>query len=472
MRGWRRKNLLWIVGFAAIVGLPMALHAFYQHMTSLPDRIAIATGPANGRFREVAEALAVEIETRLGVEVERVPSGGSIENLALLQAGKVDFALCQRGQFDHRPGEAEALSSRPAFVANLYSEVLLLIVRKGAKIETPVDLRGKVVSIGHHSSAEYALSRDVLRHFEIGEHEIEARHWNYSEIRNGFLHDRLDAALIAAGVHAPIIRQLFETGRCELRPIPHIAAFKLQHMEISEYVIPEGVYRAGRVSVPAADMPTLSLKAQLLTRTRQHAGLVTAVTEIVLSEDFQQQNQLGELFSEGTEFARETHFFPVHTGASSIYDPELRPLVNPDFVEATEGMRSFLVSVLIALYLLVRWFKEARTRRKEHRLDRYIRSLLDVERRQIALNATPHGDLEPKLQRLMDEVTRLRQDAFREFSAHDLNEDRAVDCFLEMCHEMRDMINARIVRHQFDTRYEDLVARLDSLAAALKARRE
>ena len=47
---------------------------------------------------------------------------------------------------------------------------------------------------------------------------------------------------------------------------------------------------------------------------------------------------------------------------------------------------------------------------------------------------------------MLDEVTLLRQDALKNFSAHELKDDRAADCFLEMCHAISDKIGGKLQR--------------------------
>ena len=84
-------------------------------------------------------------------------------------------------------------------------------------------------------------------------------------------------------------------------------------------------------------------------------------------------------------------------------------------------------------------------------LDRYVRSLLDIEKRQVCLDHGAAADDLERLQNLLDEVTFLRQDALREFSAHELNEDRGADCFVEMCHDLSNKINSKISRQRLDT---------------------
>ena len=136
----------------------------------------------------------------------------------------------------------------------------------------------------------------------------------------------------------------------------------------------------------------------------------------------------------------------MHVGASHIFNPELKPLLNPDFVEGTEGIRSFLVSIIAAVWLARRWWKRRELLSQEHRLDRYIKDVLEIERDQIGLDGE-HPDDAEGLQKLLDRVTHLRQAALSEFTAHELNEDQAVDCFVEMCHALSDKISGKLTRH-------------------------
>ncbi len=243
--------------------------------------------------------------------------------------------------------------------------------------------------------------------------------------------------------------------------IPHAEALTRKVILPSLYTIPAGMYDSYPVPFPPADVKTISVRAQLLTHEGVDSDLVEQVTRIFLSEDFLLRNELGDLVDGGKEFAMHKPEFPLHPGASAYYDPELKPLLPTDFVEATEGMRSFLVSSLIAVFLLFRWYRTVIRRRKEHWLDQCIKSLLEIERRQVDLDQKPGSDDLGRLQKLLDEVTDLRQGALRKVSAHDLSEDRAADCFLEMCHALSDKINAKITRQRLEQQLGQLTRRID-----------
>ena len=241
-----------------------------------------------------------------------------------------------------------------------------------------------------------------------------------------------------------------------LESVPYRDAFAANHRSAIPHEIPAGLYRATPPSVPSEPIDTVAYRAQLITGESCPDSLAQIATEILLSESFQSDADLNELFAQGDTFARESPEFPIPTGALNVYDPELKPLLNSDFVEALEGMRSFVVSLLIAGYLLLRWLREKRKRSQEHRMDRYIHQVLDIEKRQLDCDESETQDDTRLLQQLLDEVTHLRQEALREFTAHEINEDRSIDCFIEMCHALSDKINAKLTRQRLQAGFASL----------------
>ncbi len=506
----------------ALVLSPFAVVWGYRRITAFPKEITIPQGPRGGRHEQIAESLSREIHQRFGVNTDRkVHTDGSVENLRLLQEGQVDFALYQTGtervlrgldsffqtrdkngdrqlnlkEFVAQPspdefqGQWSAERAEKAFhrldadddgslsrqeyhdtssiacVANLYSEVVHFFVRRGALIESPDDLRGKRVAVAVKTSGDYATSLILLDHFGLDEQSIDPKYLEHGQTEEAFLADELDAALITTGIHEPMFPRLFETGKCDLLSIPCAESLTIKHLSMSEHKIPKGHYRSWHPATPAGDIDTVALGAQLLTHIDVHAGLVEEVTRIVLSESFLKQHRLRELFDGGYEFARKKPEFAIHPGAQGVYDPGLHPLLPTDFVESMEGMRSFAVSVLIAVFFGARWLRRSRASKREHKLDRFIRSLLDMERRQVSLDAGGNPHDVQSLQKLLDEVTFLRQEALGKFSCHELNEDRGVDCFLEMCHALSDKINAKISRQRLDQRFDELARAIDGSGA-------
>ncbi len=347
-----RRRLLKLLLLVVVILLPFLSHWLYLWMTMWPKSITMATGPVGGRHRMIMEALADEIREQLNIDVELKESEGSLRNLRMLEAGEIDFGLYQSGARRMVADTTQHIQTTEIrFVSNLYSEVAHWAINRDSNIGDSDDLRGKRIAVGQHDSGDSAMCLVLAEHFGLSESDYEIAYLDYNQVRAQFLDDTLDAAFITVGVQADVFRRLCEEGKVEFRSLENIDALVRNHISLTPYTIPRGLYQTtGRVA-PLADIQTVALKSQLLCRDDLPDGLVEQITEIALSEDFMKEMQLGELFSQGVEFASAKPEFSVHSGAAHYFDPRLKPILNSDFVEAMEGMRSFLVSLLIAGYL-------------------------------------------------------------------------------------------------------------------------
>lgn len=454
-----RRTIFKILVVILLISLPVILHQTYRWMTALPKQITIAAGHAEGRYYGMAQQLKAMLQEQLPIEVEILQTQGSLENLKLLRQGKADLGFYQPGaEFELTERKAKPADPKKAvspvtdqicFIANLYSQVVHVIVPLDSEIVTVGELKGKRVSIGQSGSGDLAVSLPLLDHLQLDLEEIEPAYLSYQQIEDEFDQNKLDAAIVTLGVEAPLLQKLLETGQYRLLEIPYIGALTRRETHFYPYEIPAGMYSRKQRVVPERNLPTVACGALLLTRESEPDDLVSVVTAQVLHQNFSRQMHLNELSTQGDTFARENQGFPVHDGADHVYNPELKPFMNSEFVEATEGMRSFIVSMLIAGYLLFHWFQKRREKAKEHRLDRYIRQLVEIENQQLKLDGNKPED-GPALLTLLDDVTSLRQHTLKQFSAHELNEDRATDVFLEMCHALSDKINAKLLGWKID----------------------
>ena len=51
-----------------------------------------------------------------------------------------------------------------------------------------------------------------------------------------------------------------------------------------------------------------------------------------------------------------------------------------------------------------------------------------------------------KLQSLQDQLTELRQECFKDFSGHNLQDEPGTDCFLELCASLSEKLNSKMTR--------------------------
>lgn len=436
-----RLPVPWVAGTVLICGVVMAVIYWYQ--TRLPDHLVIAGGPDDGRYDQVAFALKEELEARLDLTVSVRHTEGSLENLQLLESGEVAVGLYQSEtraileEDDHRKVSAR-------FIANLFPEYLIPVVSAKNPVDLP-QLQQHTVSCNDHNSGDHAMLVLLMEHLgHTGQPDYSVV--PYLQLPEAFHNGTVDLAIISCGLEAPVLRHVLETGDAKLAPVPWLDSLVSRNPAIFKRTIPAGYFSTSPVVVPVEDFDTATTQAQLLASGKTPVRVVEEVTRIVMDPRFQRQLRLTELASGGKDYAQERPEFPLHVGASHIYNPELKPLLNPDFVEGTEGIRSFLVSIIAAIWLTRRWWKRRELLSQEHKLDRYIRDVLKIERDQIGIDGEAPDDA-AALQEMLDRVTHLRQAALAEFNAHELNEDQAVDCFVEMCHALSDKISGKLTRH-------------------------
>ena len=436
-----------IIILLLVILIPFGVQKLIQYK-QLPESITIATGSVGGRYLEIAKALGERIEKRLGVSVKYVESTGSIENLKKTNSGEVQFSLFQSSTIS---GVNNYDNVR--MISNVFPEVVIAHVRKGLGVDPFVDempnnnpLR---VSMGEQGSGNAMTSETVINFYKGKGGNLKKTYLNYQATKENFKDGALDLALITTGKNANIQSDMVSSELTHLVGLPFLESFVEQNPEFDIYKIPAGFYGVSQEVNPSKDLFTLSANAQLICHKDVSPSMVTLVAEILMDSEFVSEQNLFDLRIKGNQYAQATSSINEHQGAVHYFDPELKPPLNPDFVEATEGMRSFLVSIIVALYFIVRWFKKNKQLKAGHHLDIYLKRLLDIEKEQIDLDegGTNQNEI-ALLEDLLDEVTKLRQEALSEFSANDFNEDSGFECFLLMSNSLSDKINSKLTRQK------------------------
>jgi hypothetical protein len=272
------------------------------------------------------------------------------------------------------------------------------------------------------------------------------RNMPYTELIDAFDRDEVDAAFITVGMQADVFRTLARSGKVRFLSVPNNEALAAMELHLSPFKVPRGIYQFEGEAVPGADIQTVATGAHLITRSDVESGFVEKITQEILKTPFQKENRLGELFEQGKPFARARPFFPVHEGAKWVYEPASKNLLSTDFVEKWEGMRSFFVSLIVAGFFGYRWYHKKKDRMKDHKLDHYIHTVMEIEQQQMSLEAEKPEEAMEKLQSLLVRVTNLRQECFEDFSVHRLQDDQGTDCFLELCASVSEKLNAKMTR--------------------------
>jgi len=253
------------LGAALVAGAPGPLAAQVQRV------VALATGDVTGAYFPAGVALCrVMNEGRRehGLRCAALTSEGSLDNVARLRSGEVEFALVQSDvQADAVAGEgafAGAAFGGLRSVLSLYPEPLALVVRADAGIAALGDLPGKRVSLGPAGSGQRALIEALMAGLGWREGAFaETPELPAAAAVAALCEGRIDAFFFAVGQPAMAIREA--TSGCGARLVavdgPAAEAIVASNPEIVAVDIPAGLY-AGQ----DAPVRTLGPTATLVTR--------------------------------------------------------------------------------------------------------------------------------------------------------------------------------------------------------------
>ncbi|MBT0773856.1 TAXI family TRAP transporter solute-binding subunit [Kineosporia sp. J2-2] len=133
---------------------------------SASGRIVITAGTTAGVYYAWALALKEQLEATSSLEVEVLPSSGSIENLARLTAGTADLAVSAGDAAETRNGRGSAddeSSDVPLrAIARIYDDYYHVIVPAGSTLHSLSDLAGHRVAIGDPGSGTALIARRLL----------------------------------------------------------------------------------------------------------------------------------------------------------------------------------------------------------------------------------------------------------------------------------------------------------------------
>ena len=321
-RNWLLTRLVLL---ALLVSVPFGLHQLYRSMTALPETVHIATGVEGGRYREVMESLGRELASRTESQFAFHETSGTLENMRLVAQGEVDFALIQSGV----TVPDRLASDNLRCVGNIYSESVLLLIRRDSGIADGTQLASRTVSLGLKESGDYAAATSILDHLGVSEGDINPRYLAYSDIIDGFREGSLDAAIVVVGINADMLKTLAADDLVDVVSIPYAQAFASHYLSYHTVEIAAGTFQTHPHALPAENIQTVAVTSQLITRENVSNRLVLEMTKIVMDQRFQRDMQLGELFSRGAAFARHRPSHSLHNGAIECYEPELKPLLPP-----------------------------------------------------------------------------------------------------------------------------------------------
>jgi hypothetical protein len=252
-------------------------------------------------------------------------------------------------------------------VAPLFDDAVQLLAREGSGIQSPGQLKGKIVALPAVGSSGFTSFWVLVSHYEIDESDITALPMSLEAATWAMRSGAVDAVFLSRPPGSPAVRKVIEGGNAYLVAIDQAAALRLNWPTVEVGLIPMGSYR-GEPALPPNDLTTVAVRLLLTAREDLDPRLIRDVTEIL----FARRKELMEISPLAASITAPNlvagTFMPIHDGAQRFYDRE-----RPSFLQENAEVIALLLSLgALGISTLVRM---AQQRRKRH-LESYNSELL------------------------------------------------------------------------------------------------
>ena len=244
---------------------------------------------------------------------------GSIDNVEAINGGSLESGFSQSDVLYWAYNGVGIFADREPLtnlrvIANLYPEVVQIVVRRDAGIESISDLAGKRVSIDAPGSGTLADSHIILEAYGLTEEDFDAQHLKSGQAMSLLRDGEIDAFFIVAGAPTAAVASLIEDGVATLLPIVDQQAI--------EIVVSYPFFSLAAVAYPQTDIiPTLSVGAQWAVSSAIDENLVYGITSALWNENSRAQLDVGHPVAREIllKNALSGVAIPLHPGALRYY---------------------------------------------------------------------------------------------------------------------------------------------------------
>jgi uncharacterized protein len=239
----------------------------------IASALTIATGPNNGSYFQIAQDIK-NVAAKEGIDIQVIPSKGSLENIDLLGSGKVDLAIVQLDALrfvsdvlKHDAGKD--LFDKIKVVLNLYPEEIHIITNK-KEIHTFYNLEGKRVSVGPQGGGT-AVTAALL--FHVYDIKATVSEEPFEEAVKKLEQGGLDAVFFVGGAPVPFISKL--SGKFHFVRLPSNPALEQIYLRTS--------LGKKQYAWAGADTETYAVPAALMGLDKRDEKYVTQMQRLVLT---------------------------------------------------------------------------------------------------------------------------------------------------------------------------------------------
>ena len=228
-----------------------------QFIKPMPEkRLSIATGREGEGYYQIALEYKKLLEQE-NVEVNIIPTAGSMEAYKLIEQKKADIAFHQGGLI------GEHNISKVASLATIYYEPIWLFYQKELGVEYLKELKGKRVSIGEEGSGTKIVASKLFATSFIDSNNTTLLNLSNEEAAHALQNKTIDAFLIVTSAKTEIIQKMLQDPNISLLSFKRAKAYDRHFNFLSDLKLYEGSICLSK-NLPNQDMTLLSTTASLI----------------------------------------------------------------------------------------------------------------------------------------------------------------------------------------------------------------
>ena len=231
-----------------------------------PRNLVIGTGGSSGAYFRYGKEFK-KILARDGIQLEVRTTGGTVENLNLLEAKEIDIAFMQGGE------GSRATVNNLISLGSLYYEPIWGFYRLDVPITTFKELKGLRIGTSDKGSPTNSLALKVLPLLGISPEECNLVETHGSQGADMLLKGSLDIAFMVYGYSAPVIQKLLRSKELSPLSMERAEAIVRKNRYLSIVTLPQGIVSFSP-DIPSRDIIMLAPTAELVTRSDFHPALI------------------------------------------------------------------------------------------------------------------------------------------------------------------------------------------------------
>jgi uncharacterized protein len=238
------------LGAALTAGLAALGLAGTEARAQAGGQLSIVTGGTGGVYYPLGGGLAnILTKTLPNTQATAEVTGGSVDNLKAIGAGKADvaFSMVDAGM-DALQGQGKFSSKLPVrTLAVIYPNVMHVVTTESSGIKTVAEMKGKRVSTGSPGSATEVMALRVLEAAGLDpEKDLERARLGASESVSATKDGKIDAFFWVGGLPTAAITDLGATPNTKMKLIDHsdlVEKMNAKHGKLyAPTTIPASVY--------------------------------------------------------------------------------------------------------------------------------------------------------------------------------------------------------------------------------------